>query len=150
LSANRPGLVDLGQLVQKLTDDIDRLVPELLPLGRLHGAEFTDAETKRGGNGDSLSVRMTGARKGVWGHFAANRSGDLLDLITYVRCGDDKSAAIRWAKDWLGLGTAAPAVADPAAIERARQLREQRAQAEARDVERRTAHAQALWLKVLH
>ena len=147
MSGEQPGRVDLGELVQRLTDRIDALVPELLPLGRRHGSEWTDAPTSRGGLGDSMSVRMSGTRTGVWGHFAAGKGGDLLDLVAYVRTGGDKSAAIKWAKDWLGLGVAGAGTPDPAAAERARKLREKRAQTEATDVQRRTAHARALWLK---
>lgn len=145
----RPGaqLVDLGELVQQLTDRIDSLVPLLLPAGRQHGPEYVDAATSKGGLGDSLSVRMSGARKGVWAHFSANRGGDLLDLIAYVRTGGNKADAIRWAKDWLGLGTDGAGKPDPEAAERAKRLRAQKAQAEALDSERRTAFAQALWLK---
>jgi hypothetical protein len=142
-----PHLVDIGELVQLLTDRIDSLVPLLLPAGRQHGPEFLDAPTSRGGLGDSLSVRMNGVRKGVWAHFSANTGGDLLDLIAYVRTGGDKGAAIRWAKDWLGMGAEGAATPDPAAAERAAQLRAKKAQVEAMDSERRTAHAQALWLK---
>ena len=143
----RGHLMDLGELVQKLNDRIEALARELLPLGRAHNGEWTDAPTNKGGLGDSLSVRTRDPRRGVWGHFAAGKGGDALDLIAYVRTGNDKSAAIRWAKDWLGLGVAGAGTPDPAAAERARKLRARRAQAEARDVQRRTAHAQALWLK---
>lgn len=146
--AGRGHLIDLGQLVSLLNDRIDSLVPDLLPLGRRHGTEWVEASTSRGGLGDSLSVKMVGNRVGVWGHFATNRGGDLLDLIAYVRCGDNKADAIRWAKAWLGLGgdginAAGP---DPAVLERARKLREKRAQEAATDRERRSAHARAMWL----
>jgi hypothetical protein len=140
-------LVDLGELVRRLNDDLEKLLHELLPAGRAHGGEYADAPTKRGGNGDSLSVRLTGPRRGVWGHFSAGRGGDALELIAYLRTGGDKAAAIRWAKDWLGLGVAGAGTPDPAATERAERLRAERAQAAATDVQRRTAHAQALWLQ---
>ena len=143
----RGHLLDLNELVLKLTDQIEPLARELLPLGRAHGGEWQDAPTNRGGLGDSLSVRLREPRKGVWGHFSAGVGGDALELIAYVRTGGDKAAAIRWARDWLGLGVAGAGTPDPVAAERAKRQRERQAQAAAMDVERRTAHAQALWLK---
>jgi hypothetical protein len=141
-----PPLVSLSTLVELLTSRIDALVPELLPLGKRHGSEWVEASSARGGLGDSLSVKMMGARAGIWGHFATGQRGDLLDLIAYVRCGGDKSAAIRWAKDWLGHGVAGGGIADPAALARARKARERREQTEASDRARRSAHAAAMWL----
>lgn len=133
-------------IVQLLTARIEDLCRTLLPLGRKHGAEWVEAPSGKGGLGDSLSVRLNGGRAGVWGHFAANRQGDALDLIAYLQTGGNKTEAIKWAKGWLGLSDMPGGEADRRAIEAARKAAEKRARQEARDRERRAAHAHALWL----
>jgi hypothetical protein len=144
-AGHRP-MLSIGALVQMLTDRIDSLVPQLLPAGRRHGAEWVEAKTARGGMGDSLSVRMTGPRAGVWSHFAEGRGGDLLDLIAYLRTGGDKVRAIQWAKDFIGHGVVGAAAADPAALARARKRAKQAKAQDVAESARKRAHAQALWL----
>lgn len=138
----------VGEIAQLLTADIDTLVLHLLPAGKQHGPEWVEASTRHGGLGDSLSVRMSGGRAGIWGHFGANAGGDLLDLIAYVQTGGDKIAAIKWAKQWLGMadGAGCRGPERAAAIERARKAADGRRRKEARDRETRAAHAQRLWL----
>jgi len=46
-------------------------------------------------------VHLTGNKAGVWGAWAAGKGGDALDLIAAVKCGGNKSEAIRWALNWL-------------------------------------------------
>jgi hypothetical protein len=62
-------------------------------------------------------VHLRGSRAGVWGAWAAGKAGDALDLVTtfadlarFRSEGDrgDKAAAIRWARDWLGLDAGGP------------------------------------------
>lgn len=139
-------LMSLGEIVARLVDDIDRLVPHLLPAGRREGAEWVEASTRHGGLGDSMSVRMTGPRAGLWAHFAAGKRGDLLDLIGYLACGGDNVAAIRWARDWLGLSGGGGGALPEARAGQATKAAEQRKRDGARDRSRRAAHAQALWL----
>ena len=54
--------------------------------------------------GDSLKVKIGGARRGVWGHFAANAKGDALDLVAYLMFDGAKAPALKWGIGWLGLG----------------------------------------------
>jgi len=146
----RPPLMSISAIVDLLTAGIDRLVPQLLPGGKRHGKEWVEASTKRGGLGDGLSVCMIGGKAGVWSHFGAAKGGDLLDLIAYLETGGDKTKAILWAKDWLGIGTGTAGQASgpaPAVLERARKAREKREQQEANESKRRSAYAQAMWLR---
>lgn len=46
-------------------------------------------------------MHLTGNKAGVWGAWAAGKGGDALDLIAAVKCGGNKSEAIRWALNWL-------------------------------------------------
>jgi hypothetical protein len=57
--------------------------------------------------GQSLGVRLTGARAGVWADFSSGERGDALDLVAAVLCGGDKVEAMRWARRWLGIGATA-------------------------------------------
>lgn len=76
--------IDITEVAQGLTQNIERLARELLPLGRREGDEWVEASRGHGGLGDSLKVKIGGARRGVWGHFAANARGDALDLVAYL------------------------------------------------------------------
>ena len=144
------GRVPLADILRDLSADIERLASELLPLGRRHGGEWQEAPTRLGGLGDSLSVRLAAPRAGIWSHFAAGRSGDALDLIAYLKTGGDKSAAIRWAKEWLGIedgiGGSGGRKPDPALDATARQQREKRTQQAASEHDWKVRRARALWL----
>ncbi len=73
----------------------------LLPNGKRQGAEWCAGSTN-GDAGQSLKVRLDGAKAGVWSDFSSGESGDLLDLWASVR-GLDFVEALRQAKDWLGI-----------------------------------------------
>jgi twinkle protein len=68
-----------GELAQRLARDAERVAKELLPGGKRAGAEWKAGSTA-GDAGDSLSVRLTGDKAGIWKDFAEGESGDLLDL----------------------------------------------------------------------
>jgi len=101
-------LVEISEVVGGLRARIEALAQELLPAGRREGDEWVDARRAQGGLGDSMKVKIRGAGAGTWGHFAAGKGGDALDLIAYVNFGGDKKAAWRWAMNWLGLDTSRP------------------------------------------
>jgi hypothetical protein len=148
MTANRilagPSVSELNQM---LTARISSLMPVLLPMGRQRHGEWVEASTRAGGMGDSLMVCMTGAKAGIWSHFAAGRSGDLIDLVAYLRTGGDVGAACAWARDWLGLGGGGAASVRPAAaIAEARAAAQARARAAAAEAETRAGRARAMWL----
>lgn len=94
-------LLSYRDIAAKLADQAEALCPELLPNGRREGAEWRVGSVQ-GEPGQSLGVRLTGPKAGVWCDFASAEGGDLLDLIAAVNDVDLK-VAIGWAKRWLGL-----------------------------------------------
>lgn len=51
------------------------------------------------------SIYLQGARKGAWMHWQSGDKGDLFDLVAMIEGGGqkDRSAALKWAKRFLGL-----------------------------------------------
>ncbi|OUM01826.1 hypothetical protein A8M77_14505 [Variovorax sp. JS1663] len=73
----------------------------LLPQGKKASGEWKAGNTS-GETGDSLSVRLTGAKAGVWKDFASGEGGDLLDL--WMAChGLTLIEAMKEAKQFLGI-----------------------------------------------
>lgn len=73
----------------------------LLPQGKRKGPEFKAGSTN-GDAGDSLSVRITGAKAGVWKDFASGEGGDLIDLWMACR-GQSMVEALKDIKTYLGV-----------------------------------------------
>jgi len=89
-----------ADIAQRLAEDAESICRLLLPNGKRQGQEWC-AGSVQGEAGESLKVRLTGSKAGVWRDFAADHGGDLLDLWAAVRVlsiGD----AIREAKAHLG------------------------------------------------
>lgn len=105
----RDGL-DAHALAELLAQRVAALVAELLPQGRRDGQEWR-CGSLAGEPGQSLAVRLTGARAGVWADFSSGERGDALDLVAAILCRGDKAEAMRWARRWLGLGDATTATA---------------------------------------
>ena len=73
----------------------------LLPHGKRHGQEWK-AGSVSGEEGASLSVRIGGAKAGLWSDFATGQKGDLIDL--WLACRNQSIAeAMREAKRFLGI-----------------------------------------------
>ena len=87
----------------------------------------------RWGKQGSLSLSITGTKKGVWYSHEEGRGGDLLGLIRYVK-GCDENDALRWASDRTGVSISIPANEDSA------EARQRRAQQES---DRRARQAEA-------
>lgn len=89
-----------------LAERIEQLAPELLPGGRRVGVEWRCGSIA-GEQGQSLAVRLQGAKRGVWCDFVnvgdPRNKGDALDLVAQTRFGGDKREALRWSRAWLGL-----------------------------------------------
>ena len=137
--------MEIPEIVNLLTDRIDSLVGELLPLGHREGAEWVEASRDAGGLGRSLVVHLTGAKVGVWKHFAADVAGDALDLIAYLKFNGNKKDALRWARAWLGIDSM-----NPAALKETRRKAEKAGEAAvkslAANLEKRKKQARAIWL----
>ena len=94
------------ELSQRMAGEAAAIAQYLLPGGKRKAGEWAAGSTS-GDAGQSLSVRLTGAKAGVWADFASGEKGDLLDLWAAVR-GCSISEAIREAKDYLGVRDSMP------------------------------------------
>ena len=100
----RPPLHSIGQIVAMLTARADQLARDLLPGGRRQGREWVAGDLS-GAAGRGVSVCIGGAKQGVWADFkSGGGAGDLLDLIAACKTGGDKSEALKFARQWLGIG----------------------------------------------
>jgi twinkle protein len=91
---------------EKLAEQAADVAAHLLPGGRKHGAEWRVGSVD-GDAGKSLSVRLTGSKRGVWKDFATGQGGDLLDLFA-ARRGCSIAEAMREAAQYLGVAMAEP------------------------------------------
>jgi twinkle protein len=98
--------MNAAEISQQLAAHADTIAVYLLPGGKKAGAEWK-AGSVGGEAGTSLSVRMNGAKAGVWKDFASGESGDLLDLWAATR-GLSIAEAIAEAKQYLGVHDTMP------------------------------------------
>ena len=101
--------VTLRELAERLAGSAEAVCAELLPGGRVIGAEYRAASIYGGaGNpktGGSLAVALKGAKRGLWADFATDEKGDMLDLVAAtLHC--PLAEAAGWARAYFGLGTA--------------------------------------------
>lgn len=95
-----------AEIAGRLADHIEALAAEMLPGGRRDGYCWR-AGSVAGEAGDSLSVIFCGERRGRWKDFATDEGGDPLDLVAACLFSGDLSAALSWARGWLGIGDSA-------------------------------------------
>lgn len=93
--------MNLAELSQRMAGDAATIAAYLLPGGKRKAGEWT-AGSVSGDDGKSLSVRLTGAKAGVWKDFATGEGGDLIDLWAACR-GTSIAEAMREAKQYLGI-----------------------------------------------
>lgn len=108
------------ELSQRLADDASGIAAYLLPKGKKSSGEWKAGSTS-GEEGASLSVRLTGIKKGRWKDFATEEGGDLLDLWAATR-GLSIAEAITEAKAYLGIKDDMPRRERPSYKRPARQL----------------------------
>lgn len=94
------------ELSQLLAKEAANVVPYLLPNGKKASGEWKVGGAT-GEEGQSLSVRLTGAKAGVWADFATGEKGDILDLWMAVR-GGSMADTINEVKRHLGVRDDAP------------------------------------------
>lgn len=95
------------ELSQRLAERAADVALYLLPGGKKSSGEWK-AGSVSGETGLSLSVRLSGAKAGVWRDFATGEGGDLLDLWAACR-GLSVSQAMVEAKAYLGVRDSMPA-----------------------------------------
>lgn len=99
--------MNANELSQALAQDAAAIAAYLLPRGKKASGEWKAGSTA-GEEGQSLSVRLTGAKRGLWRDFAKDEGGDLLDLWAAAR-GLSIGEAMREAKAHLGIRDSMPA-----------------------------------------
>lgn len=93
--------MNAGELKLRMASQAQQIAEHLLPQGKRKGPEWKAGSTT-GEPGESLSVRVTGDRAGVWKDFASGEGGDLLDL--WMACnGTSLVEAMKEAKAFLGI-----------------------------------------------
>lgn len=90
-----------NEIAQRLADNIERVVHELLPNGKREGQEWR-CGSANGEEGKSLGVHLSGPKAGVWSDFSAGTGGDALDLWMAVR-GGSLPQSIDEAASFLGI-----------------------------------------------
>lgn len=94
------------ELSERMAERAADIASHLLPKGKKSAGEWK-AGNVSGESGQSLSVRLTGAKAGVWKDFAGDAGGDLLDLWMAVR-GVSLPEAMTEAKAYLGIRDTMP------------------------------------------
>lgn len=89
------------ELSELMAQNALKIAEYLLPGGKKQSGEWKCGDIG-GGSGQSLGVRLSGAKAGIWSDFASGEGGDLLDLWMAVR-GCALPQAITEAEDFLGV-----------------------------------------------
>lgn len=89
------------ELSEVMAQDAAGIAAYLLPKGKKVSGEWK-AGSVDGEEGQSLSVRLTGSKRGLWRDFAKDEGGDLIDLWAAVR-GVSIAEAMTEAKAHLGI-----------------------------------------------
>lgn len=98
--------MNAAEVAQALAKEAASVVPYLLPNGKKQAGEWKVGGSS-GEAGQSMSVRLSGAKAGVWSDFATGEKGDILDLWASVR-GLSMGEAINEAKQYLGVRDTTP------------------------------------------
>src|SRR3546814_7552662 len=88
-------------IARQLADSVDRVCLYLLPEGKRKGHEWVCGDVD-GSDGESLKVRISGDKAGVWSDFATGESGDMIGLWMQAR-NLSLVEACRDAMGWLGI-----------------------------------------------
>ena len=104
--------MNASELSQKLAAEAASIAAYLLPCGKKASGEWK-AGSIGGEAGNSLSVRIGGAKAGVWSDFSTGEKGDLLDLWAACR-GLSVGQAMAEAKQYLGVRDSMPMPAERA------------------------------------
>jgi twinkle protein len=104
--------VNAHEVAQRLADNAAAVAQHLLPNGKKSAGEWKVGSVS-GEPGQSLGVRISGAKRGVWRDFATDEGGDLLDLWAATRS-LSISEALAEAKAHLGIRDEMPPRERPA------------------------------------
>jgi len=93
--------MNAAEVSKRLSADASGVAQYLLPRGKKAGHEWKVGSVS-GEPGNSLSIRLTGEKAGVWRDFSADIGGDLLDLFMAVH-GYSFTEALADAKRFLNV-----------------------------------------------
>jgi hypothetical protein len=102
----------VAEISAMLADRIENLCAELLPNGREESGSWRVGSLD-GEPGSSLSVKLRG-NPGMWHDFATGEKGDALNLVKAVVARGDMAEALKWSREWLGVGNSTDARQRPA------------------------------------
>ena len=94
------------ELAERMEKEASPIVPYLLPQGKRSSGEWKVGGTS-GEAGQSMSVRLSGVKAGIWSDFATGETGDILDLWASVR-GLSIAEAINEAQAYMGVRESMP------------------------------------------
>jgi len=91
-----------GEIHERMAADAENVCRTLLPSGKRVGAEWKCGSVT-GEPGDSLGVRLTGNKAGIWNDFASSGGGgDMIDLVKACRNCSLRDA-LQWCRQYLGI-----------------------------------------------
>jgi twinkle protein len=102
----RGPLVNAAELSARLAENAATVAEYLLPKGKRVAGEWKVGGVA-GEEGQSLSVRLAGQKRGIWRDFATESGGDLLDLWAACRASSIGQAMVE-AKAYLGIRDSMP------------------------------------------
>jgi hypothetical protein len=123
---------DLPEIKQGLQDRIEELCRQLLPHGRKEGGQWVCSNPHVDGDARKIPAMKIGLSRdrGAWRDWRNGPQGDVIALIAYCVTGShrDTAAAMRWARDFLGIRNLSR--------EEREQMRKAAAERQRRDAER--------------
>jgi hypothetical protein len=106
--------LSVSQIKSMLQMRAGELARQLAPGGHVSGGLYVAPNpTRTDRHATSFKIHISGPKAGGWTDYAGINAafaaggdrGDIIQLIAYVQTNRDQKAAIRWAKDWLGLAS---------------------------------------------
>ncbi|MDH5528262.1 MAG: hypothetical protein OEY97_13270, partial [Nitrospirota bacterium] len=96
--------IDVDAVRRELSDRLESMLAYLFPNGTTRNGTFQVGDLQ-GSKGNSLSVELTGGRRGLWTDFATGEGGDVIDLwagANGLSARADFHRVIEGAAEWLG------------------------------------------------
>lgn len=89
------------EISERLAGYAEDICRQLLPQGKRVGTDWCVGSI-RGEPGESLKVKLTGSKSGLWADFASSEKGDLIGLYEQTK-NVTLREAIQWGKRYLGV-----------------------------------------------
>lgn len=99
---------EVAIIKSKLVNQLEKVIDQFLPGGKYTGGRYVCGSIN-GGEGQSFSIQLAGANRGVWKDFSEDTHGDVLKIF-YYHAGENYSSMMNLARSFLGMETAKPKV----------------------------------------